>query len=120
MTESREHSDKLYDLSSLEELSGGNNDFIRQMIILFLEQAAATIAGMENAIAEKGISQIKSLTHQLKPNIEIFCINNLGDWIKEIEHMAENNPGSPLLEDKIRQCNALLRQVMDQLKNHYG
>jgi HPt (histidine-containing phosphotransfer) domain-containing protein len=59
MTESREHSDKLYDLSSLEELSGGNNDFIRQMILLFLEQAAATIAGMENAIAEKDISQIK-------------------------------------------------------------
>jgi len=41
------HIEKLYNLSNLEEINGGSEDFILQMIILFLDQAATSISGLE-------------------------------------------------------------------------
>jgi HPt (histidine-containing phosphotransfer) domain-containing protein len=117
--DSQEHSEKLYDLSNLEEISGGSEDFIRQMIILFLDQAATSIAGMEKAVAENDITLIKKLAHQLKPSVDNFRIDDLSRWIREIEDLAENNPNSPTLAVKISQSNSLLRRVMVQLENHF-
>ncbi len=117
--DSQEHSAKLYNLSNLEEISGGSEDFIRQMIILFLDQAATSISGLEKAVVENDVSQIKNLAHQLKPSVDNFRIDDLSRWIREIEDLAEKNPGSPTLPEKISQSNALLRRVMVQLENHY-
>lgn len=117
--DSPEHSEKLYNLSNLEEISGGSEDFIRQMIILFLEQAATSISGLEKAVADNNVTQIKNVAHQLKPSVDNFRIDDLSRWIREIEDLAENNPSSPTLPEKISQSNSLLRQVMVQLENHY-
>lgn len=114
-----ENSEKLYNLSNLEEISGGSEDFVRQMIILFLDQAATSISGLEKAVAEKDISQIKNLAHQLKPSVDNFRITDLSRWIREIEDLAENNPRSPILSERIFHSNSLLQQVMVQLQNHY-
>jgi HPt (histidine-containing phosphotransfer) domain-containing protein len=117
--DSQEYREELYDLSNLEEISGGSEDFIRQMIILFLDQAATSIAGLEKAVAENDIPLIKNLAHQLKPSVDNFRITELSQWIREIEDLAENNPGSPTLPAKISQSNSLLRRVMVQLENHF-
>lgn len=117
--DSQENSEKLYNLSNLEEISGGSEDFIRQMIVLFLDQATASISGFEKAVAEKDITLIKNLAHQLKPSVDNFQITDLSRWIREIEELAENNPGSPALPEKISQSNSLLRRVMVQLENHF-
>lgn len=115
----QEHNEKLYDLSNLKEIGGGSEDFVRQMIILFLDQAATSISGMEKAVAENDVALIKNLAHQLKPSVDNFRIDDLSRWIREIEDLAENNPRSPTLSEKISQSNSLLRQVMVQLENHY-
>jgi HPt (histidine-containing phosphotransfer) domain-containing protein len=117
--DSQERSEKLYNLSNLEEISGGCEDFIRQMIILFLDQAATSISGLEKAVAENDITLIKNLAHQLKPSVDNFRIDDLSRWIREIEDLAEKNPSSPTLREKISQSNALLRRVMAQLENHF-
>ncbi|HSI74427.1 MAG TPA: Hpt domain-containing protein [Lunatimonas sp.] len=117
--DSQEHSEKLYNLSNLEEISGESEDFIRQMIILFLDQAASSISGLEKAVAEKDIALIKNLAHQLKPSVDNFRIDDLSRWIREIENLAENNPESPTLPEKISQTNSLLRRVMVQLEKHF-
>lgn len=117
--ENQKHNEQLYDLTNLEEISGGSEDFIRQMIILFLDQGISTIAGLEKAVAEKDVAQIKNLAHQLKPSVDNFCVSELSLWVREIEDLAENNPSSPKLQELIFQSNSLLRKVMDQLENHY-
>ncbi|WP_158858257.1 Hpt domain-containing protein [Lunatibacter salilacus] len=118
--DSQEQSEKLYNLSNLEEISGGSEDFIRQMIILFLEQAASSISGLEKGVAENDITLIKNLAHQLKPSVDNFRITDLSQWIREVEHLAENNPESSTLSEKISQSNSLLRRVMVQLENHFA
>ncbi|HSI75604.1 MAG TPA: Hpt domain-containing protein [Lunatimonas sp.] len=118
--DSQENSEKLYNLSNLEEISGGSEDFIRQMIILFLDQVSTSISGLEKAVAENDVTLIKNVAHQLKPSVDNFRIDDLSRWIREIEDLAENNPSSPTLHEKISQSNTLLRRVMVQLENHFA
>lgn len=117
--DSKENNDKLYDLINLEEISGGSEDFIRQMIILFLDQGATTSAGLVKAVAENDIPQIKNLAHQLKPSVDNFRVTELSQLIRKVEELAEKNPMSAELPEKISQSITLLQQVMVQLEKHF-
>lgn len=119
MTDSQENSKKLYNLSNLEEISGGSEDFLRQMIILFLDQAESSCTGLAKAVDENNIAQIKNLAHQLKPSVDNFRVDELSQLIRKVEDLAENNPGSPELPEKISQSISLLKAVMAQLEKHY-
>ncbi len=108
--------EKLYDLSNLEEISGGSQDFIHQMLQLFLEQSENTISGFNAAIVIHDLASIRNLAHQIKPSIDNIKIHYLSNLIREVEIAAEENQPYHFLEAKIQECIQWLEKVNLQLK----
>ncbi|SEJ49795.1 HPt (histidine-containing phosphotransfer) domain-containing protein [Cyclobacterium xiamenense] len=107
--------DKLYNLINLEEISGGSDDFIREMIKLFVTQAKSTIDGLNNAFDQKDLNEIKNLAHQIKPSIDNLRIDVLSPVIREVERLAEDGGAWEKLSPMIMETNTVLEAVLSQL-----
>lgn len=107
--------EKLYDLSDLEEISGGSRDFVQQMLQLFIDQSENTINGFKASLENNDLAQIKSLAHQIKPSIDNIKIHPLSKLIREVEGAAEDNQPSSDLEPKINSTIEWLEKVNQQL-----
>ncbi|EPR69272.1 Hpt domain-containing protein [Cyclobacterium qasimii] len=107
---------KLYNLGNLEEISGGSNEFVNEMIKLFITQSENTITGFEQAIENKNYKVIRDLAHQIKPSIDNIKITSLMPVIREVEHLAEMENQSEDLSSKIMEVNTGLKNVIFQLQ----
>lgn len=110
-----DNSRKLYDLINLEEIGGGSDEFVVEMIKLFISQAKNTIAGFNRAYDEKNLEEIRGLAHQIKPSIDNIKIAILMPVIREIENLAENNEPVEKLAPHIMEVNTALEKVIVQL-----
>ena len=68
-------SDKVYNLSQLEELAGGNEEFVNSMVETFLEHTPSQLQEMLNAYRENDMNLLGSIAHKIKPNIDLFEIS---------------------------------------------
>ena len=112
-----DNSKKLYDLINLEEIGGGSDEFVVEMIKLFIIQAKNTITGFNSAYDEKNLEEIRSLAHQIKPSIDNIKITIIMPVIREVENLAENNEPTENLAPHIMEVNTVLENVIVQLES---
>jgi len=108
--------EKLYDLGNLEDISGGSNEFISEMIRLFIAQSENTITGFDQALDNNNFTVIRDLAHQIKPSIDNIKITSLMPVIREVEHLAEMENQSGNLSSKIMEINTGLENIIFQLQ----
>jgi HPt (histidine-containing phosphotransfer) domain-containing protein len=112
-----DNSKKLYDLINLEEIGGGSDEFVVEMIKLFIIQAKNTIKGFNSAYDKKDLEEIRSLAHQIKPSIDNIKITLIMPVIREIENLAEDNGPAEKMVPCIMEVNTVLENVIVQLES---
>lgn len=102
----------LYDLSSLEEVTAGDQTMKETIIQLFLTTIPDDLKAMEAAIENKNYSKVSAIAHKIKPSINYVCINQLLDdvlciemWKNEDEMMVKKT------QQFISTIHLLLRQL---------
>lgn len=73
------------DLSYLKNMSGGNNEIIREMITIFNEQSREYIRDMQKYLDEKDYSMLGKLAHKAKSSVAIMGMNDLAADLKTLE-----------------------------------
>ncbi|MBG7610985.1 response regulator [Polaribacter sp. BAL334] len=74
----------LYDLTEFGKLSRSNVDFIKKMILLFIQLVHDNTIILEEALETENVALIKKVIHKIKPNIEQMGITSLKGPINEI------------------------------------
>jgi len=77
--------DKDIDFSYLNELSDGNQEFIREMIDLFVNKVPNDMKELEAAIAVKDYATIRGIAHTLRSSLSIFKLEALFEHLDPIE-----------------------------------
>ncbi len=107
---------KLYNLEYLSQFNRGNADFIRKMINGFVELARFTVEQIEAAFATGDFDTIKKLAHRIKPNIDMFGIEELKQEIRSIESIAGKSGSDSELEGLISKLHHVINIVVKQLE----
>ena len=94
----------------LEELAGGNENFIRQIVNTFLEQAPALERLLPEAYPDDRPA-LAQLAHKLKGQVAYFGVPGLHAQLDELERSARQ-PDCPY-------CEALIQSVRQQLGQLY-
>jgi HPt (histidine-containing phosphotransfer) domain-containing protein len=80
------------DLSYLSELSKGNEEFIREMVELFLLENPREIAMLEEGIRDRNFYAINLAAHKLRSTLPFVGIDKfIQREIEEIEQISLNN-----------------------------
>ncbi|MCC5927248.1 MAG: response regulator [Bacteroidetes bacterium] len=98
----------LYNLTSLQELSHGDERFTERMLTLFTELASKAIAEFEEAIERKDYRQIANTAHRMKPSIDNLDIVELKHTIRELEKFP--------IDGNVEERKKLVTSVKDTLE----
>lgn len=80
---------KVTDLSYLNQVSGGETTFIKEMIRIFSEQVPEFISNMEKHLSAGDYIALGKEAHKAKSSVIIVGMNELGTKMKELQVMTE-------------------------------
>jgi CheY-like chemotaxis protein len=110
------HNNKLYDLSMIHSISGGDSGFIKKMILLFVETVPQNVQEMVDATHQKNWEQVSKMAHKLKSTIDSMGIRSLHDQIRAVEIQAKNGENLDLLPEMVRQVESVVADCIQQLR----
>ena len=97
--------DKLYDLTILQNVGRGDNEFVDKMISLFIAETPEKLIAMEQSYRLHDFKEMGKMAHQIKPIIDNLGIFSLKEPIRIIEKLGQqelNHSDIPLLLTTIR------------------
>jgi hypothetical protein len=102
---------RLYDLTMVQSVSGGDEGFIKKMVALFIETVPQNMQDLKNALQAENWEQVGKTAHKLKSTIDSMGIKSIRQEIRTVEANAKQMeslnevPGLVgLIDNVIKEC----------------
>lgn len=79
------------DFTSLYIVANNDEDFIKELIGIFLDQIPDFINNLNQLYSENNLEKLGREAHTAKSSVMIFGMSNTGKLLNQIELWAENN-----------------------------
>jgi len=76
------------DLSYLKDVSSGSNEFMVEMIEIFLDQTPGYFALLDQAIKDENWTKVAEIAHKIKPTLAFMGADSAKESMAEIESKA--------------------------------
>lgn len=86
------------DLSYLRDVASGSNEFMVEMIELFLDQTPGYFEQLQQLIIEKNWAKVADIAHKIKPTLSFMGVDSAGLNMAEIEQNARNERNLDTIE----------------------
>ena len=106
---------KHYSKESLNEVAGGDEEFMAIVARTFLEEIPPDLRSMEEAIANDNKELAYQFAHKMKPNLEMFGIEVQKD-ITAIESWTKTSKSKATIEAHLETISTTLAMVFNELK----
>jgi len=111
--------EKLYNLSMVEAISGGDQDFVKRMIQLFLDTMPEALQDIEMATGDQRWEGLSKLAHKLKSTIDSMGIERLKQLVRTIESNGKSGTDTGQIPALVKTLVATMKLCMDQIKKDY-
>ncbi len=108
---------KLYNLSMIESVSGGDKEFIKKMILLFIDTVPKDAAQMQQESALQNWIQVGKIAHKLKSTIDSMAIKSIQQDIRTVETNAKQASSLEILPPLIEKIAAVINNCVRQLQS---
>ncbi len=109
----------IYNLDSVEEMAGGDQDFIKVVVQTFIEEIPPDLEAMNQAIAQGNSGQAYQYAHKMKPNLQMFGlelmpqIKVIEEWSKSGKSREEVSEAAEIITARVRAAEQELREDFD-------
>lgn len=107
---------RVTDLTYLEKVSNGDNDFIKEMINVYLKETPEAIDNLENHLKNKEWEKFRAVTHKMKPSFSFFGLKDLYDTIDNMEEYSDKKINLELLPDMTAKVKDICNKAMSELR----
>jgi len=118
--EATETTEKI-NLKNLYHISGGDEQFVKQMLGSFLDSTGKGLSEMHEAIVAGQLDAVADLSHKLLPPCRHIGASDLCVLLKKIEEKIRKNADSPPLEvleeNTNKEYEVVAALIMDQIAN---
>jgi len=111
---------KLYDLNMIRSVSGGDEAFIKKMILLFIETVPQNVKELVDATGNKNWEQVAKMAHKLKSTIDSMGIRSLHDQIRRIEQQAKKAEQTDQMPAMVHHVASMVSLCIQQLRAEVG
>jgi len=113
----QEPQDQLYDLTQLRAMSRGKEEFVQQMLQVFINTATSAVSEIQEAFHTNVLQTIHKTAHRIKPSIDNMGIFSLKEDIRTLEKFSLEEKGRPELEKLIQKVTETLNEVVEKIKS---
>ena len=118
-TQVTQNHEKLYDLSMVKTISGGDESFVKRMVNLFIETMPPSLQELQHETKQQNWQSVSKLAHKMKATIDSMGINSLKEIIRTIETNGKKGEELDKIPALVEQIVATVQVCVDQLKQEY-
>lgn len=111
-----EHDIPLYSLDKLKEIDDAE-EFILQVINIFLETVPANTAALVKACTEKNWEQVYFFAHKIKANVALLGIDSIIEEVRSVERSAKDLHDVDTIPDKVHFIDQTVQKAAQQMKS---
>ena len=105
-----------YNLSELIQLSNGNNDFLANMVGIFIRSSSEIMSKMKNAMVNNDWKNVSELAHKAGPSFHFMGLNNFSEKLKFIENNSANEREHKIINEMIGFIDRNLTVILEDLE----
>lgn len=113
-------SPKLYELSMIEAIAGGDQDFIQTMLQLFIDTMPQSMKELQEHAANADWELMGKTAHKMKSTIDSMGIIELKQDIRTLENNGKQQTDLDKVPAQVAHVVRILEQVIEQLKNDFS
>ncbi|MBA3985601.1 MAG: Hpt domain-containing protein [Flavobacteriales bacterium] len=110
--------DKTYSLDSLNEIAGGDDEFMAIIAKTFLEEIPPDLNALIQAIENNNKELAYQFAHKMKPNFEMLGLN-LAKEVTAIESWTNTSKNKSAVEPHIDKIKNTLGNVFAELRSDF-
>ena len=104
------------DLTYLNEISGGDSDFINEIIELFINQMPQSIEDMKKGYQENDPVTIGETAHKAKPSAIYIGNKTLENHLKSLQDLKKSYQLNDEAMNMINEVESLSNKIIEELK----
>lgn len=116
INEKKKPEEKLYDLTMVHSVSGGDTSFIKKMVLLFIETVPQNVAELKKSAETENWDQAAKLAHKLKSTIDSMGIRSIHQDIRSIEGNAKQKINLDEMPSLIKKVESVITGCVQQLQ----
>ena len=101
----------------LDSVSGGDQDIINEIVVMFKEQSVEIYNEMKSLLSEKNYTSLGLLAHKAKSSVAIMGMNELADMLKTFELSAKEGKDSHLYESYLSRFKSETEEAVKELED---
>jgi PAS domain S-box-containing protein len=107
---------RLYDLTMVQSVSGGDEGFIKKMVALFIETVPQNVQDLKKALQEENWEQVGKTAHKLKSTIDSMGIKSIRQEIRDVEANAKQLESLQTIPSLVTTIDTVIRECIGQLQ----
>lgn len=109
----------MYDLTMIKSVSGGDEDFIKKMVMLFMETVPKNVEELKKSSQNEDWEQVSKLAHKLKSTIDSMGIITLKTIIRSVEANAKQKIALVEIPSLIAKVETDINTCVQQLREEF-
>jgi PAS domain S-box-containing protein len=107
---------RLYDLTMVQSVSGGDEGFIKKMVALFIETVPQNVQELKNALQAENWEQVGKTAHKLKSTIDSMGIKSIHKEIRTVEANSKQLEGLQDVPGLVDTIDKVIKECIGQLQ----
>ena len=112
-------SSKLYNLDTVKEFVGDDEEQIIGLIMIFLEDVPEMVNKLFDGYEENDYEQVRFYAHKLKSSIDLFKITELQEEIRSLEKNAKEKINMGNIPNQLTTIGDRLNNSISQIKEDF-
>lgn len=108
---------KLYNLEYLKEISGGDKDFIADMLKDFIENTPSTLLEVKALTNEENWDGLYEVIHRFIPTFDFVGASQINVVLREIECYAKSHTNTSSISQLVEKIEPMIEQLLEEIKN---
>ena len=107
---------RLYDLSMVQSVSGGDEGFIKKMVALFIQTVPQNMEELSSATAAGNWEQVAKTAHKLKSTVDSMGIKSIRQEIRTVEANAKQQQSLEEIPALVEKVGSVITECIGQLQ----
>ncbi len=108
------------DLSYLQEISGGDSSFIKEMLALYVNTTAQEASHFTELFNNGDVDGIGHLAHKMKAPIQMLGASELFETIRTLEQIGKTGQNTGQIKDLIDKAQTLVNESIEEIQQILG
>ena len=114
-----ENQEKLYDLSMVQTIAGGDAGFVKKMVQLFIETVPPSMTDIQRETDQQNWVNVSKLAHKMKATIDSMGIVKIKEVVRVIEANGKKGEEVDKIPGQVQEVIQVLEGCVQQLKRDF-